>query len=56
MCQEVVDRDLVPSRRRIGHVLLDRIVERQLASLREQQDRRSRELFRNRAEAELRGG
>src|SRR3984957_14988632 len=53
MCQQVVDGDFVPGRRRVGHVLLYRIVCLEFATLFKQQNAGGRELFRNRSEAEL---
>ena len=55
MREHVKDRDGVPRGRRVRPMLLDRIFERELAALREQQDRSRRELLRDRAQAKLRG-
>ena len=51
MRQQVEDRDRVPRRGRVGHVLFDRIVERQLAAFREQKNGGGGELLRDGAEA-----
>jgi hypothetical protein len=54
MSQKIVDRDLLPRRRSIRHVLADQILDLQFAALFKQQNTRSGELLRQRAKPELR--
>ena len=54
MREQIENGDLVPCRRRLGHVVLDWIIEFQLAAFLEQENRRSGELLGDRSESKLR--
>ncbi len=49
----MMDRNLLPARRRVGNVFRDGIVDLQLSALLQQQDGRRRELLRDRTQAKL---